>query len=94
MKDQFRREGAEQQAAASKVYVPLDAYTSSDPKRNEWSSLRDEFKAAMREGTNTIKDILDEQFRRRFGELMHRSARHRDRSRQQNDGDIIAVASL
>jgi hypothetical protein len=68
MKDQFRREGAEQQAAASKVYVPLDAYTSSDPKRNEWSSLRDEFKAAMREGTNTIEGILDEQFRRRFGD--------------------------
>jgi hypothetical protein len=73
MKDQFQREGAEQQAAASKVYGRLEA------KPNEWASLRDEFNAAMREGAESIEDMLDEQFRRRFGELMYRTARARRR---------------
>lgn len=76
MKDQFQREGAEQQAAASKVYVPD---TSRDAKPNEWASLRDEFNAAMREGAESIEDMLDEQFRRRFGELIYRTARARRR---------------
>jgi hypothetical protein len=79
MKDQFQREGAEQQAAASKVYVRLEADTSRDAKPNEWVSLRDEFNAAMREGAESIEDMLDEQFRRRFGELMYRTARARRR---------------
>jgi hypothetical protein len=79
MKDQFQREGAEQQAAASKVYVRLEADTSRDAKPNEWASLRDEFNAAMREGAESIEDMLDEQFRRRFGELMYRTARARRR---------------
>jgi serine phosphatase RsbU (regulator of sigma subunit) len=77
MKDQFRREGAERQAAASKVYVRLEADTSRDA--NEWASLKDEFNAAMREGAESIEDMLDEQFRRRFGELMYRTARARRR---------------
>src|SRR5262245_26253578 len=79
MKDQFQGEGAEQQAAASssKVYVRLEADTSRDAKPNEWVSLRDEFNAAMREGAQSIEDMLDEQFRRRFGELMYRTARAR-----------------
>jgi hypothetical protein len=96
MKDEFRREDGEQQAAASTVYVSLEAYTPHDAKPNEWASLRDEFNAVMRESANTIEDILDEQFHRRFGELMYRTARarHRDRSRYQNDDDIAAVASL
>ena len=79
MQDQFRREGAEQQAAASKVYVPLEVYTPRDAKPNEWTSLRDEFNAAMREGAESIEDMLDEQFRRRFGDLMYRTARARRR---------------
>ena len=79
MKDQFQREGAEQQAAASKVYVRLEAGTSRDAKPNEWASLRDEFNAAMREGAESIEDMLDEQFRRRFGELMYRTAHARRR---------------
>jgi hypothetical protein len=82
MKDNFRRERAQQQAAASKVDVPLGAYTPRDTKANEWASLRDEFNAMVRESADTIEDLLDEQFRRRFGELMYRTARarHRDRS--------------
>jgi serine phosphatase RsbU (regulator of sigma subunit) len=77
MKDQFRREGAERQAAASKVYVRLEADTSRDA--NEWASLKDEFNAAMREGAESIEYMLDEQFRRRFGELMYRTARAKRR---------------
>jgi len=79
MKDQFRREGAERQAAARSVWVPLGADTSSDAKPNEWASLRDEFNVVMREGADSIEDMLDEQFRRRFGELMYRTARARRR---------------
>jgi hypothetical protein len=79
MKDQLRREGAEQRAAASKVYVPLEADTSRDAKSNEWASLRDEFNAVMRERAESIEDMLDEQFRRRFGELMYQTARTRCR---------------
>ena len=75
MKDQFRGEGAEQQATASEVYVSLQADPPRDAKPNEWASLRDEFSAVMREGAESIEDMLDEQFRRRFGELMYRTAR-------------------
>jgi gamma-glutamyl:cysteine ligase YbdK (ATP-grasp superfamily) len=66
-KDKFRREGAQQQAAISKP--------------NEWAALRDEFNATVRERADTIEDLLDEQFRRRFSELMFRSARARHRNR-------------
>ena len=73
MKDQFRLEGAEQRAATSEVD------TFRDAKPNEWASLRDEFNAVMRDGADSIEDMLDEQFRRRFGELMYRTARARRR---------------
>ena len=79
MKDNFRREGAQQKAAA--MYVPLGAYTPRDTKPNEWTSLRDEFNAMVRESADTIEDLLDEQFRRRFSELMYRTARARHRNR-------------
>ena len=81
MKDDFRREGGPQRAAASKECVPLGAYRPRDTKPNEWTSLRDEFNAMVRESANTIEDLLDEQFRRRFSELMYRTARARHRSR-------------
>ena len=67
MKDKFCLDGAQQQAATS---TP-----------NEWASLRDEFNATVRERADTIEDLLDEQFRRRFSELMFRSARARHRNR-------------
>jgi hypothetical protein len=41
--------------------------------------LRDEFNAVMRDGADSIEDMLDEQFRRRFGELMYRTASARRR---------------
>jgi hypothetical protein len=74
IKGQFCLEGAEQQAAASEVCVPL-ADTPRGATPNEWASLRDEFSAVVREGAESIEDMLDEQFRRRFGELMYRTAR-------------------
>ncbi len=52
--------------------------TSRDANPNEWASLRDEFNVVMREG-DSIEDMLDEQFRRRFAELMYRTARARRR---------------
>jgi hypothetical protein len=79
MKDQFQCEGAEQQVAASKVHMRLEANRSRDAQPNEWASLRDEFNAAMRDGAESIEDMPDEQFRRRFGELMYRTARARCR---------------
>ena len=75
MKDQFRLEGAEQRAATSKVCVPLEADTSRSAKSNEWALLRDEFNAVMRDGADSIEYMVDEQFRRRFSELMYRTAR-------------------
>ena len=65
--DQFRLE------------VPFEADTARGAKPNEWASLRDKFNAVMREGADSIEDMLDEQFRRRFGELMYRTARARRR---------------
>jgi hypothetical protein len=55
----------------------LEAYKLRYAKPNEWASLRDEFNAVMRGGAESIEDMLDEQFRRRFGELMYRTARAR-----------------
>jgi hypothetical protein len=47
---------------------------SSDPKPNEWNLLRDKFQALVREGSDSIEDIFDAQFRRRFAELINRAA--------------------
>jgi len=74
--DQFRLERAEQ--PASTIEVPLEADTPRGAKPNEWASLRDKFNAVMREGADSI-EYRDEQFRRRFGELMYRTAHARRR---------------
>ena len=76
MKGEFR--WAEQQATASK-FLRLEADSSRDAKPNEWATLKDEFNAAMRDDAESIEHMLDEQFRRRFGELMYRTARARGR---------------
>ena len=47
---------------------------SSDPKLNEWNLLRDKFQALVREGSDSIEDIFDAQFRCRFSELINRVA--------------------
>ena len=74
--DQFRLEGAEQPAAT--IEVLLEADTPRGAKPNEWASLRDKFNAVMREGADSI-EYRDEQFRRRFGELLYRTAHARRR---------------
>jgi hypothetical protein len=58
-------------------------------KPNEWASLRDEFNAMVRESADTIEDLLDEtQFRRRFGEVMYRTARARRRNRAEATAEM------
>jgi hypothetical protein len=47
---------------------------SSDPNPNEWNLLRDKFHALVREGSDSIEDIFDAQFRCRFSELIDRVA--------------------
>ena len=41
---------------------------------NEWNLLREQFHTFVREGSDNIQDIFDAQFRRRFCELMNRTA--------------------
>ena len=41
---------------------------------NDWNLLRQQFHALVREGSYSIEDIFDAQFRRRFGELINRAA--------------------
>jgi hypothetical protein len=79
IKDRLPREGTEQQAAAINVYVRSEADTSRDAKANEWVALRDEFNAVMRQRPESIEDMRDDQFHRRFGELMYQTARARRR---------------
>ncbi|HMF23013.1 MAG TPA: hypothetical protein VKG24_12925 [Pseudolabrys sp.] len=40
---------------------------------NEWALLRKQFLALVREGSDSIDDIFDAQFRIRFGELIKRA---------------------
>jgi hypothetical protein len=47
---------------------------SGDRGVNEWTLLREQFHALVREGSDSIEDIFDAQFRSRFGELIKRAA--------------------
>ena len=47
---------------------------SGDRSVNEWNLLREQFHALVREGSGNIEDIFDPQFRRRFCELINRTA--------------------
>jgi hypothetical protein len=54
----------------------------SDPKPNEWNSLKDQFDAQMHDesvGADSIEKVFDVQFRRRFAELLNRAA-HQSRT--------------
>jgi hypothetical protein len=42
----------------------------ADAKRNEWNLLLDQYHALAREGSDSIEDIFDLQFRRRFSKLI------------------------
>ena len=41
---------------------------------NDWNLLRQQFHALVHEGSDSIEDIFDAQFRIRFGELIKRAA--------------------
>jgi hypothetical protein len=43
---------------------------SSDFKLSEWHSVLDQFQARVREGSDSIEDIFDVQFRLRFSKLI------------------------
>jgi hypothetical protein len=47
---------------------------SSDHELNEFGLLLDQFHAVVREGSDTIEDIFDAEFRRRFSALIDRVA--------------------
>jgi len=52
----------------------VEACMSSDHELNEFGLLLDQFHAVVREGSDTIEDIFDAEFRRRFSELINRVA--------------------
>jgi hypothetical protein len=43
---------------------------SSDSKLSEWNLLLDQFQALVREGSDSIEDIFDVQFRLRLSKLI------------------------
>jgi hypothetical protein len=50
---------------------------SGDLKTNEWNLLKNQFDALVQDesvGPDSIEKIFDTQFRRRFGELINRTA--------------------
>ena len=47
---------------------------SGDRGVNDWTLLREQFHALVREGSDSIEDIFDAQFRTRFGELIKLAA--------------------
>ena len=47
---------------------------SSDPAVNEWTLVRDQFDALVRQRADNIEDILDALFRSRFSQLITQAA--------------------
>jgi hypothetical protein len=47
---------------------------------NERNLLKDQFQALVREGSDSIEDIFDVQFRRRFSELINRTTKRESRT--------------
>ena len=47
---------------------------------NERNLLKDQFQALVREGSDSIEDIFDAQFRRRFSELINRTTERESRT--------------
>jgi hypothetical protein len=47
---------------------------SDDRAVHEWNLLREQFRALAREDSDNIEDIFDAQFRRRFCDLINRTA--------------------
>jgi hypothetical protein len=58
------------------AFALLEAWMPSDPKTNEWNLLKHQFDALAHDenvSADSIEEILDVQFRRRFAELIHRA---------------------
>jgi hypothetical protein len=53
---------------------------SSDPKVNEWTLVREQFDALLRERSDNIEDVLDALFRNRFSEVITRAAERESRA--------------
>src|SRR5262245_8646545 len=63
---------------------------SGDRTVNEWNLLREQFHALLREASDNIEDIFDAQFRRRFCELVNRTAeRENIKSADSPDSNLI-----
>jgi hypothetical protein len=54
----------------SELCLVVEACMSSDSKLSEWNLLLDQFQALVREGSDSIEDIFDVQFRLRFSKLI------------------------
>ena len=55
---------------------------SLDPTVNEWTVVREQFEALVRERSDNIEDILDVQFRDRFSQLINRAAEGEHRTKR------------
>ena len=53
---------------------------SSDHELNDFGLLLDQVHAVVREGSNSIEDIFDAEFRRRFSELINRTTERESRT--------------
>jgi hypothetical protein len=51
-----------------------DVVSGDRRELNQWSLLRDQFRALARGDSDDIEEILDFHFRRRFSELIDRAA--------------------
>jgi hypothetical protein len=54
----------------SELCLVVEGCMSSDSKLSEWNLLLDQFQALVREGSDSIEDIFDVQFRLRFSKLI------------------------
>ena len=51
----------------------------NDPKTNEWNLLKQQFDALLHDenvSADSIEEVLDAEFRRRFAELIYRGRRY------------------
>jgi len=54
----------------------MEAGMPNDPKTNEWNLLKQQFDALLHDdnvSADSIEEILDVEFRRRFAELIYRA---------------------
>src|SRR5262245_30304985 len=52
------------------TWLVVEACMSGDPELNEWYLLLDQFHALIREGSDSIEDIFNAEFRRRLSKFI------------------------